>query len=195
MARKWINYRSNSLIAIGVWGELWFAKRAREADDAMVAEANARAAEANQKAVEAGLETEKLRGQFAWRLLPLDVMAKLAAKLRTKPGSVVIECPGSDPDSQYFAMQFERAFTMGHWSVSRRSGAYADVWFGLIVPIPAGESAETSTFIMEAFRSAGLGFNIVPTLPTWASAVSPGGSPPPTEQTARIYIGPKQPVM
>jgi hypothetical protein len=60
-------------------------------------------------------------------------MAKLAVKLRTKPGSVVIECPGSDPDSQYFAMQFERAFAMGHWSVRRQSGAYADVWFGLIV--------------------------------------------------------------
>ena len=35
---------ANSLIAIGVWGELRFAKRARDADDSRVAEALERAA-------------------------------------------------------------------------------------------------------------------------------------------------------
>ena len=52
---------ATALIACGVWGELWFAKRAKEAGDGMVAEANARAAEANQKAQEAILELARLR--------------------------------------------------------------------------------------------------------------------------------------
>jgi hypothetical protein len=54
---------ANVLIILGVWGELWFARRAREAGDGMVAEANARTAEANQKAQEAILELARLRAK------------------------------------------------------------------------------------------------------------------------------------
>ncbi len=41
---------ANLLIFGGVWGELWFAKRARDADDSRVAEANVRAADAQLEA-------------------------------------------------------------------------------------------------------------------------------------------------
>jgi hypothetical protein len=58
LGKSWLEYiltiGANALIFFGVWGELYFAKRAREADDGRVAEANARAAEAQ-------LETERLR--------------------------------------------------------------------------------------------------------------------------------------
>jgi hypothetical protein len=56
---------STALIAIGVWGELKFSHRAREAGDAIVAEAEARAAEANLKAQEAGLELARFRAPRA----------------------------------------------------------------------------------------------------------------------------------
>jgi hypothetical protein len=47
---------ANLLIFGGVWGELWFAKRAREADDSRVAQANKQAAEAQR-------ETEQIRAE------------------------------------------------------------------------------------------------------------------------------------
>jgi hypothetical protein len=60
LGRTWpengLTIAANALIIIGVWGELRFAKRAREADDSRVAEANARAAEAQR-------ETERLKAE------------------------------------------------------------------------------------------------------------------------------------
>jgi hypothetical protein len=56
------------LIVLGVWGELLFSHRAKEAGDGIVAEANARAAEANQRAAEAQLllvEFRKPRRAFS----------------------------------------------------------------------------------------------------------------------------------
>jgi ABC-type protease/lipase transport system fused ATPase/permease subunit len=47
---------ANLLIFGGMWGELWFAKRAREADDSRVAQANKQAAEAQR-------ETEQIRAE------------------------------------------------------------------------------------------------------------------------------------
>jgi hypothetical protein len=54
---------ANILIALGVWDELWFARRAKEAGDGIVAEANERAANAE-------LETQRLKAQFSGSILP-----------------------------------------------------------------------------------------------------------------------------
>jgi hypothetical protein len=56
LGRPWpewmLTILANSLIIVGVYGEIWFLKRARDADDSRVAEANLRAAEANKAAEE-----------------------------------------------------------------------------------------------------------------------------------------------
>jgi hypothetical protein len=52
---------ATALIWLGVWGELFFEKRAKEAGDRIVAEANARAAEANQKSAEVQMELAKIK--------------------------------------------------------------------------------------------------------------------------------------
>src|SRR5437867_543934 len=59
--RKGLTIMADSLIVMGVWGELWFAKRAREADDGRVAEAEKAVAGANARAAEALLDLEKLK--------------------------------------------------------------------------------------------------------------------------------------
>jgi hypothetical protein len=52
---------ANALIAAGVWGELWFARRAKEAGDGIVAEAKARAA--NSMALAAGANSRSSMAQ------------------------------------------------------------------------------------------------------------------------------------
>jgi hypothetical protein len=64
------------LIVLGVWGELFFAKRAREAGDSIVAEANARAKEAE-------LEIAKLK---APRQLTSEEVDGIAAALKPLGG-------------------------------------------------------------------------------------------------------------
>jgi hypothetical protein len=67
-----VSIGANLLIFGGVWGELWFAKRAREADDGRVAEANARAAEAT-------LQVARLR---APRVLNPEQRSRISEKMR-----------------------------------------------------------------------------------------------------------------
>jgi hypothetical protein len=82
---------ADSLIAIGVWGELWFAKRAREADDSRVAEANALAAKAQ-------LETERLRAENL----------KMQAGLRPRR----ITMPSGEPRAEEFENAAKYAGTL-----------------------------------------------------------------------------------
>jgi hypothetical protein len=87
---------ANSLIAIGVWGELWFAKRARDADDSRVAEANERAAKADLARVE-------LEAKLAPRSLTkeqYEILQKLGGK--TLAVNIAAE---DDLESHWFAIQ------------------------------------------------------------------------------------------
>ncbi len=81
---SFLGVSANALIALGVWGELWFEKRAKEAGDGIVAEANARAAEANARAQEATLELARLRTP---RVLSPDQLSQLIDA--AKPFAVV----------------------------------------------------------------------------------------------------------
>jgi hypothetical protein len=60
---------ANLLIVAGVWGELIFEKRAKEASDGIVAQANKRAAAANEKAAELKISLEKERAKRLGRAL------------------------------------------------------------------------------------------------------------------------------
>ena len=67
---------SAAFIWIGVWGELFFAKKAKEAGDRIVAEANARAAEANKVAEEERLARVRLEAQLQPRTLSQEAGAR-----------------------------------------------------------------------------------------------------------------------
>jgi len=89
---------STALILIGVWGELRFAKYAKEAGDGIVAEAEARASEANKKAAEAQLELAKYRTTRRAILRPH--MQSLAKKLRPFSGTVFDTGTGTSDGEQ-----------------------------------------------------------------------------------------------
>lgn len=74
---------SSCLIACGVWGEIIFGKRAKQAGDGIVAIANARAAEADQKAEEARLELIRLTTP---RSLSYEQQRRIADKMRPFEG-------------------------------------------------------------------------------------------------------------
>lgn len=104
---------STALIAIGVWGELKFSHRAREAGDAIVAEAEARAAEANLKAREAGLELAKFR---APRSLNREQTERIAGKIKPFAGTSFAGArnPGN-PEFESCLRDIEIALHMAGW--------------------------------------------------------------------------------
>ena len=71
---------STALILIGVWGELFFERRAREAGDRMIADAEARAAEALRDAARANLELAKFRSR---RTLRPDQLTLIGNRIRS----------------------------------------------------------------------------------------------------------------
>ena len=77
---------ANALILAGVWGELWFEKRAKAAGDGIVAEANARAAEADARAAEAHAELARLQKKLEPRAITVDGEAKINEALRSYRG-------------------------------------------------------------------------------------------------------------
>lgn len=99
---------ANLLIFGGVWGELWFAKRARDADDSRVAEANARAAEANKFAEEERHARVKLEAQLRPRTLS-DEHIDMIETLRDK-FPVINIAREVDIETHVFAQEIALAF-------------------------------------------------------------------------------------
>jgi hypothetical protein len=105
---------SAALIAIGVWGELKFSHRAREAGDAIVAEAEARAAEATQKAQEAALQLATFR---APRSLNREQTERIAGKMKAFTGTQFAgaRSPGN-PEFESCLRDIEVALQMAGWT-------------------------------------------------------------------------------
>jgi hypothetical protein len=194
---NWAPVVADSLVALGVYAEIHFSAKAARAQRELQSITDERLAEAIRRAAEAERETARLKSQFSWRSLSAEQFAKLVSELRKHSRSITIEYLGSDPDSQSFAAQLGAAFVAGRWNVVLRGGTYGGaLWFGILVPPAGGEEADVTSEIMKAFENAGMGFNIAP-LPQWASGVitSHRVQFPSEGKEARIYVGPKQPMM
>jgi hypothetical protein len=107
-----VSIGANLLIFGGVWGELWFAKRAREADDGRVAEADARAAEANAKALEAQLALEKFRKPWE---LPVWKLGQYEAILAPFSGTPFLIHTVDENDQRQMAATLWQAFAWAKW--------------------------------------------------------------------------------
>jgi hypothetical protein len=97
---------ATTLIAVGVWGEVFFANKARKAGDKQLAQYEARAAEANERAVQAQLELEHLRKKVGPRIIDAAIFLK-ALEGKGKPTNLPLEIwyLPSDPDSRQLARQ------------------------------------------------------------------------------------------
>jgi len=92
--------------------------------------------QANDRAAQATLETEKLKGQLAWRTLDKQTREQLALALVLNPkkGYVSIDFVANDPESQYLAMQYWQIFDFTGWHATLRSVPFMDLAFGMFVP-------------------------------------------------------------
>jgi hypothetical protein len=99
---------SAALIWLGVWGELHFASRAKEAGDGIVARANERAAEANKVAEEERHARLKLEAQLRPRTLTDEQIALLQG-LRDKFPEISLASE-VDIETHVFTQQIAMAF-------------------------------------------------------------------------------------
>jgi hypothetical protein len=127
---------ADMLIIAGVWGELFFAKRAREADDGRVAEANKLAAEAIERAAKADLARVELEAKLLPRALnqeQWDFIQGLRSKF-----SVISIAFETDAETHWFANEIRDAFFSAGIAVAMYPRA-ADVHsFGTFIYEPEG---------------------------------------------------------
>jgi hypothetical protein len=129
-----------------------------------------RAAELEKEAANARLETEKLKGAIAWRIIPPEELAKLQLFVAANPGSVNIQYTEGDPEALYLAMQFFKVFNEAHWNVGFGSLGLVDgIVFGIAIPDNAQSDVKS---VRAALSSANIPFGTV--IPPSAAARSSG---------------------
>ena len=185
---------ANLLIFGGVWGELWFAKRARDADDSRVAEANASAARAHERA--AALETEAAEARertaeierlAAWRHILPDQQTKIVQAIRGKiPMIAFINFEDQSPESVMYGKEFEKLLIFaGVKNIQMRPNHIlvgGEPLFGVnccSTPDPI-----YGQLFCEAFTAAGVPISLGGVTPT---------IPPPQNPSVWIYVGFKPP--
>jgi hypothetical protein len=134
------------------------------------AQANERAATLEKEAAVARLETERLKGQVAWRELPEATASRLREALSKSPSAVNIQYVAGDPEAVRYAAQFVQVFRDAHWNVAVSAETLANAAaFGLRIPDDASPDAEV---IRRAFNQAGIPFSNEPLPPSEMSFTS-----------------------
>jgi hypothetical protein len=117
------------------------------------ADALIRAAELEKEAAEARAETERLKGQFAWRELTPDQAKKFTDALN--PLKISVLWFGSDPEQIEYARMFSDALESAHLLAGSGGG-------GIINPLPppglsvAARNPADGSKILSALSAAGL---------------------------------------
>jgi hypothetical protein len=109
---------ATTLILVGVWGEIIFEKRAREAGDGIVAEANARVAEAE-------LRTEQLRASVAHNETPrgrADTKIFLRELCESPPAVVSVIYDGNIVDGFSLAITLRILLDQAGWHIDPPTG-------------------------------------------------------------------------
>jgi hypothetical protein len=155
--RKGFTIAADSLIAVGVWGELWFAKRAREADDGRVAEANASAARAQKEAAEARERTAEIERVTAWRRISEEQHRHIVNVIRPIAESLdlIIEWQIGDPEAFTYMQQIADVFaSAGVKSIRGFQNSWLDrPVFGLFV---TGSKEINLSFVTDAFAEVSI---------------------------------------
>ena len=184
-------------MALGVFAEIYFARRARskseilkDRSDNKVAEANVRAAEARKEAEEAKLQYEKLKLIVSWRHIAADDREQLVRSLSTRPSTVQIEYVKGDAETQNLAAQLLEVFRGAAWKVELNArvflGAAVGVW---VLPnaTPSESTARSVSAVSIAFSSIGLRFGSE----GGPAADRPGDVWGPNSTPVRVIVGAK----
>lgn len=153
------------LIIAGVWGELWFAKRAREADDGRVAEAeravaaaNERAAKLEKEAADARERTAEIERVTAWRTISEEQHHNIVDAIRGKsnpPLDILIEWERGDSEAYMYAWQIAKLLEDARGEKIRGSPNSYLNWQGFGVYAHADPTIDLPA-IINAFTRAGV---------------------------------------
>jgi len=180
---------ANLLIFGGVWGELLFAKRAREADDGRVAEANAIAALAQKEAAEARERTAEIERITAWRHISPEQAAQIADALRSRAAilDVLIEHERGDSEAYSYARELAKVFSDSGVKPNNIRGT-PNSYFGVVWGLLGKASKPVdASFIKETFANAGIA--------VWMISEDLSAHLPRNERPPNLYIfvAPKPP--
>jgi len=182
LGKSWLeitlNIVANVLIIAGVWGELRFSKRAKEAGDGIVAESLAIAAIANEKAAAANERTVKLqialeeeRQKRLGRVLT-KAQFDILQTLRGKVSKVYVTCD-RDPEALFFSGQITTALSHAGIKLEMHPPQTGDVGTGVLIVLGSSWPGKATDHpLVEAFLKTGLligggvfegGFSTLPT--------------------------------
>ena len=98
-----------------------------------------------------------------------------------------------DPETQFFALDFEMIFSLRGWKVSWYTESYGDTLAtGIRLPDGNPEDAAVIVCIRAAFQEAGIEFS-TDRSPFAFQTTGPWGVPP-VGPRAIMYVGPKPPI-
>lgn len=190
----WGSVVADSLVALGVAGEILFSKmgsaRQRELQrrsDIAVAEANERAQHAIKEAAEIRERAAKVEQLTAWRHVPKDTRAELVAFLRQIDVSILllIEYQNGDPEAFSYASEIANVFKDAGIEVRGGANSYIGVpVFGLHI---SGAAEVNMASMLKALEDAGISFGGVRDVSAMAML---RGDPRPN---LYIFVAPKMP--
>jgi hypothetical protein len=157
------------LIIAGLWGESWFLKRARKADDSRVAEAEKalaaavdRAGKLEKEAAEARERTARIEELTAFRHISPEQHRNIVAALRGKiePSvNVLIEWERGDTEAFLYAWQISNVLEETRGTKNRfNPNSWLD-WHGFGVWMNSDKSVDLRS-IAAAFEDAGIHVNV-----------------------------------
>jgi len=182
---NWGAVLADSLVALGVYAEVHFGRRAshglaelRLRSDEKVATANERAEEAAERAAKATeraaaseerakelqkeaeairLAHERLKAELAWRTISQNSGNTLISILAAYNGAATIEYMTGDPEALSLAFTFADIFSKAGWNVGLVSTSIPNALiFGVFIP---EDNAPQRDIVRMAFVTSGLGFS------------------------------------
>jgi uncharacterized small protein (DUF1192 family) len=133
LGTKIATFTANSLIAVGVFGELFFHKRSSHAQNESQRRSDLKVAELNERASEAQAETERIKAAFADRRITSEQSRIVTETLRTRKieGSVSVGYPANDREAMQYA--FDIALMLRVAGIKVVSPSNPDLPVGLVL--------------------------------------------------------------
>jgi hypothetical protein len=156
-----------AITVLGI-GLLWWGTRVRDHDfEHSMATLHKQAGVFEKEAANARLETERLKGVVAWRVVSDAAALELEKVLAASPGAVNLRYTDGDPEALFLAIQIGNILGKAKWQVG--SGSYKPantIIFGIVLPDATSTAGKV---LQDALTAAKLPFVVQPLPPTGMS--------------------------
>lgn len=189
---EWGPMTADVLIAVGVFVEIYFGRRASE-------ESAERVSQANERAASAELAAETLRAQYAWRRLSAVAAKRMSGFLNAsfeelgEPHGMrhlLVTYFGSDPEASNFAHELGSVFSQCGWTVGYVSASYVGpIRYGLLIPDARFSTSHLDKVARAAILDAG--FQFEQTKLPHRHMTNPERGPLIAQWAVQVYVGPR----